>query len=134
MPARFQLVVDCKDPEVLARFWAAALGYVLEPPPEVREQYPGHSARGPQAARRRRGQAADGSRGHAHRNHERRLPRSHILTGGQLTAQRPTSRSALAATSGSVSLDQTPAADSVPARNLTSPGARPTGMTCRCRA
>lgn len=34
MPARFQLVVDCKDPELLARFWAAALGYVLEPPPE----------------------------------------------------------------------------------------------------
>jgi hypothetical protein len=34
MPARFQLVIDCKDPELLARFWAAALGYVLEPPPE----------------------------------------------------------------------------------------------------
>jgi hypothetical protein len=34
MPARFQLVVDCKDPELLARFWAAALGYVLEPPPK----------------------------------------------------------------------------------------------------
>jgi Glyoxalase-like domain len=34
MPARFQLVVDCQDPELLARFWAAALGYVLEPPPE----------------------------------------------------------------------------------------------------
>jgi hypothetical protein len=34
MPARFQLVIDCKDPEPLARFWAAALGYVLEPPPE----------------------------------------------------------------------------------------------------
>jgi len=34
MPARFQVVIDCKDPEVLARFWAAALGYVLEPPPE----------------------------------------------------------------------------------------------------
>jgi len=33
MPARFQLVVDCKDPELLARFWVAALGYVLEPPP-----------------------------------------------------------------------------------------------------
>ncbi|HXL92971.1 MAG TPA: VOC family protein [Streptosporangiaceae bacterium] len=33
MPARFQLVIDCKDPEPLARFWAAALGYVLEPPP-----------------------------------------------------------------------------------------------------
>jgi hypothetical protein len=26
-------VTDCKDPELLARFWAAALGYVLEPPP-----------------------------------------------------------------------------------------------------
>jgi hypothetical protein len=34
MPVRFQLVIDCKDPELLARFWAAALGYVLEPPPE----------------------------------------------------------------------------------------------------
>src|SRR6202167_4597711 len=33
MPARFQLVIDCKDPELLARFWAAALGYELEPPP-----------------------------------------------------------------------------------------------------
>jgi hypothetical protein len=34
MPVRFQLVIDCEDPEPLARFWAAALGYVLEPPPE----------------------------------------------------------------------------------------------------
>ena len=34
MPTPFQLVIDCKDPELLARFWAAALGYVLEPPPE----------------------------------------------------------------------------------------------------
>ena len=34
MPARFQLVIDCKDTELPARFWAAALGYVLEPPPE----------------------------------------------------------------------------------------------------
>ncbi len=33
MTARFQLVIDCQDPEPLARFWAAALGYVLEPPP-----------------------------------------------------------------------------------------------------
>ncbi len=33
MSARFQLVIDCKDPGLLARFWAAALGYVLEPPP-----------------------------------------------------------------------------------------------------
>jgi Glyoxalase-like domain len=34
MPARFQLVIDCADPDPLARFWAAALGYVLESPPE----------------------------------------------------------------------------------------------------
>jgi hypothetical protein len=34
MPVRFQLVIDCEAPELLTRFWAAALGYVLEPPPE----------------------------------------------------------------------------------------------------
>ncbi len=34
MPTRFQLVIDCQDPDLLARFWAAALGYVLEPPPD----------------------------------------------------------------------------------------------------
>jgi hypothetical protein len=33
MAHRFQLVIDCADPEPLARFWAAALGYELEPPP-----------------------------------------------------------------------------------------------------
>ncbi|MCA1824307.1 MAG: VOC family protein [Mycobacteriales bacterium] len=33
MSVSFQLVVDCADPEPLARFWAAALGYELEPPP-----------------------------------------------------------------------------------------------------
>jgi hypothetical protein len=33
MSTPFQIVIDCKDPELLARFWAAALGYVLEPPP-----------------------------------------------------------------------------------------------------
>jgi hypothetical protein len=31
---RFQLVIDCADPDKLARFWAEALGYVFEPPPE----------------------------------------------------------------------------------------------------
>jgi hypothetical protein len=31
---RFQLVIDCADPDRLARFWVAALGYVLQPPPE----------------------------------------------------------------------------------------------------
>ena len=34
MAPSFQLVIDCADPEPLARFWAAALGYVLEPPPD----------------------------------------------------------------------------------------------------
>ena len=33
MAARFQLVIDCAEPEPLARFWAAALGYQPEPPP-----------------------------------------------------------------------------------------------------
>jgi len=33
MPARFQLVIDCADPDRLARFWAAALGYEIAPPP-----------------------------------------------------------------------------------------------------
>lgn len=33
MAVGFQLVIDCADPEPLARFWAAALGYELEPPP-----------------------------------------------------------------------------------------------------
>ena len=33
MPARFQLVIDCADPDRLARFWAAALGYELAPAP-----------------------------------------------------------------------------------------------------
>jgi hypothetical protein len=31
---RFQLVIDCANPDLLARFWAAALGYELEPPPD----------------------------------------------------------------------------------------------------
>lgn len=34
MTVRFQLVIDCTDPEPLAHFWAAALGYELEPPPD----------------------------------------------------------------------------------------------------
>ncbi len=31
VPVRFQLVIDCADPDRLARFWAAALGYELAP-------------------------------------------------------------------------------------------------------
>ncbi|HEX6932666.1 MAG TPA: VOC family protein [Streptosporangiaceae bacterium] len=33
MAVRYQLVMNCADPELLTRFWAAALGYELEPPP-----------------------------------------------------------------------------------------------------
>jgi hypothetical protein len=31
---RFQLVIDCADPDRLARFWASALHYELEPAPD----------------------------------------------------------------------------------------------------
>jgi hypothetical protein len=30
---KFQLTIDCAQPDRLVRFWAAALGYVVEPPP-----------------------------------------------------------------------------------------------------
>ena len=33
MSVRYQLVIDCADPDRLARFWAAALGNELAPPP-----------------------------------------------------------------------------------------------------
>ena len=33
MAVRFQLVIDCANPDLLARFWAAALGYELALPP-----------------------------------------------------------------------------------------------------
>ena len=34
MAVRYQLVINCTDADLMARFWAAALGYELEPPPE----------------------------------------------------------------------------------------------------
>ena len=34
MPQKFQLVVDCADPDREARFWADALHYELQSPPE----------------------------------------------------------------------------------------------------
>jgi hypothetical protein len=34
MTAKFQLVIDCADPEPLPGFWVAALGYEFEPPPD----------------------------------------------------------------------------------------------------
>ncbi|MGZ3588658.1 MAG: VOC family protein, partial [Candidatus Limnocylindrales bacterium] len=33
MPTDFQVVMDCRDPDRQATFWAAALGYVLQAPP-----------------------------------------------------------------------------------------------------
>ena len=33
MAVSYQLVIDCASPEPLARFWAAALHYVVAPPP-----------------------------------------------------------------------------------------------------
>ncbi|UFN44425.1 VOC family protein [Nocardioides okcheonensis] len=39
MPVNFQLTVDCADPDLLARFWAAALDYVLAPPPDGHESW-----------------------------------------------------------------------------------------------
>ncbi len=34
MGVSYQLVVDCAEPERMARFWAEALRYVVAPPPE----------------------------------------------------------------------------------------------------
>jgi catechol 2,3-dioxygenase-like lactoylglutathione lyase family enzyme len=42
MTARFQLVIDCADPEPLARFWVAALGYEFEPPPDGYDNWDGY--------------------------------------------------------------------------------------------
>lgn len=34
MATRIQVVFDCADPDRLARFWAQALGYQVQPPPD----------------------------------------------------------------------------------------------------
>ena len=34
MAASFQIVIDCQDPDRMARFWVSALRYQFEPPPE----------------------------------------------------------------------------------------------------
>ena len=38
MATNVQVVIDCADPAALARFWAATLGYEVQPPP------PGHDS------------------------------------------------------------------------------------------
>jgi hypothetical protein len=37
--ARFQVTFDAADPAALSAFWAEALGYVIEPPPEGFESW-----------------------------------------------------------------------------------------------
>ena len=39
MGIRMQVTIDCADPGVLAQFWALALDYVLEPPPDGFESW-----------------------------------------------------------------------------------------------
>lgn len=34
MATRFQVVVDCRDPPLLVKFWCGALHYEIEPPPK----------------------------------------------------------------------------------------------------
>jgi hypothetical protein len=33
VPVNYQLVIDCADPDLMAQFWAGALGYEIAPPP-----------------------------------------------------------------------------------------------------
>ncbi|MGH3899168.1 MAG: VOC family protein, partial [Pseudonocardiaceae bacterium] len=40
-----QVVIDCSDPRGLAEFWAAALGYVMQPPPAGFESWEEFAAR-----------------------------------------------------------------------------------------
>ena len=34
MARTVQIVIDCADPAAVAEFWAQALGYVVQPPPD----------------------------------------------------------------------------------------------------
>jgi len=42
MTAEFQLVIDCANPEPLARFWVAALGYEFQPLPDGYDNWDGY--------------------------------------------------------------------------------------------
>jgi hypothetical protein len=39
MATSIQVVFDCADPDAQAAFWAAALGYIVQPPPEGYESW-----------------------------------------------------------------------------------------------
>ena len=41
MGVRIQVVIDAREPETLARFWAEALAYQEEPPPPGFDDWPG---------------------------------------------------------------------------------------------
>ena len=40
MATTVQVVLDCADPGAQAEFWAAALGYVVQPPPSGHDSWP----------------------------------------------------------------------------------------------
>lgn len=40
MATPVQITFDCADPDALAGFWAGALGYVVQPPPEGFDSWP----------------------------------------------------------------------------------------------
>ena len=40
MASQVQVVIDAADPAVVAEFWAAALGYVVQPPPPGFDSWP----------------------------------------------------------------------------------------------
>jgi catechol 2,3-dioxygenase-like lactoylglutathione lyase family enzyme len=40
MTVKFQVTIDCADPDRLVRFWADALGYQVPPPPDGYETWP----------------------------------------------------------------------------------------------
>ncbi len=42
MARKWQVTVDCTDPALLVPFWSAALGYVVEPPPEGHATWVGY--------------------------------------------------------------------------------------------
>jgi catechol 2,3-dioxygenase-like lactoylglutathione lyase family enzyme len=42
MARKWQVTIDCADPDRLVRFWTAALGYVVEPPPEGHATWVGY--------------------------------------------------------------------------------------------
>jgi len=42
MAVSYQLVIDCASPDPLAHFWAAALHYVVAPPPEGFDSWDDH--------------------------------------------------------------------------------------------